>query len=77
LTEDAALRHQLVANLKRQLQKFLLRAEIEKLMRAFEKCSEGEFWPGGLQKLSRSLAILFLDLLYGASAFYLCIFRRK
>jgi glycosyltransferase involved in cell wall biosynthesis len=77
LTEDAALREQLVANGKRQLQKFILRAEIEKLIRVFEECSEGEFWPGKLQKLSRSLAILFLDLLYGVSAVYLSIFRRK
>jgi glycosyltransferase involved in cell wall biosynthesis len=74
---DAALREQLVANGKRQLQKFVLRAEIEKLIRAFEKCSDGELWPDRLEKLSRSLAILWLDLLYGASAAYLSIFRRK
>jgi glycosyltransferase involved in cell wall biosynthesis len=74
---DAALREQLVANGKRQLQKFILRAEIEKLIRVFDECSEGEFQPGRMQKLSRSLAILFLDLLYGASAVYLSIFARK
>jgi glycosyltransferase involved in cell wall biosynthesis len=93
LTEDAALRHQLVANGKRQLQKFLLRAEIDKLMRFFEKCIEGEFWPGGCKNClglspgtgCRSVAsttsswraILFLDLLYGPSACYLYIFGRK
>ena len=74
---DAALRGQLVANGRRQLQKFILRAEIEKLIRVFEECSEGEFWVGRMQKLSRSLAILFLDLLYGASVIYLWIFRPK
>ena len=77
LTEDGALREQLVSGGKRQLEKFVLKAEIEKLMGVFEKYSEGTFWPGRLQKLSRSLAILFLDLLYAASAIFLSTFRKK
>jgi glycosyltransferase involved in cell wall biosynthesis len=72
LTEDIVLREQLVAKGKRQLQSFVLRAEIGKLIRIFEKCSGSKFSPGGpLQQFSKSLAILFLDFLYATSVLWL------
>jgi glycosyltransferase involved in cell wall biosynthesis len=77
LTEDAVLREQLVAKGKRQLQLFVLNAEIGKLVSVFEKHSEVEFSPGGLQQLWRSLAIPFLDFLYATSTLYSFALRRK
>jgi glycosyltransferase involved in cell wall biosynthesis len=73
LTEDGILREQLVANGERQLQTFILKAEIEKLARVFEKSADAEFRPAGLEHLSRYLAVLFLDLLYAISALYVSI----
>jgi|HubBroStandDraft_6_1064221.scaffolds.fasta_scaffold77002_3 glycosyltransferase involved in cell wall biosynthesis len=80
LTEDGILREQLMANGERQLQTFILKAEIEKLTRVFEKSTDAEFRPTVLEDLPRRLAILFLDLLYATSALYESIlggFRRK
>ena len=68
LTEDRILREQLVAKGKRQLQTFILKTEIEKLTRVFEKSGSTKFRVQGLQQIPRRLAILFLDLLYGALA---------
>jgi glycosyltransferase involved in cell wall biosynthesis len=80
LTEDGILREQLVANGERQLQTFILKAEIEKLARVIEKSGNAESRPTVLEDLPRRLAILFLDLLYATSALYESIlggFRRK
>jgi glycosyltransferase involved in cell wall biosynthesis len=71
LTEDGILREQLMAKGKRQLQTFVLNAEIAKLTRVFEKSSGAEFRAQGLQQISRRLAVLFLDLLYATSALWL------
>ena len=68
LTEDRILREQLVAKGKRQLQTFILKTEIEKLTRVFEKSGSTKFRVQGLQQIPRRLAILFLYLLYGALA---------
>ena len=75
LTEDKVLREQLVANGKRQLQKFILKPEIEKLASAFEKSSEAKLQPAKLEYLPRRLAILFLDLIYAVSTLYASVTR--
>jgi glycosyltransferase involved in cell wall biosynthesis len=69
LTEDRIVGQQLVNNGKRQLQKFILKTEIEKLVRVFEKCAAAELW--GIQGLQRRLAIFFFGLLYALSPIYL------
>jgi glycosyltransferase involved in cell wall biosynthesis len=77
LTEDRMLREQLVAKGKRQLQTFILKAEIGKLIRVFEKYSEAQFWWSGFEQVARSLAIRFLDALYATTVLCLSAFRRK
>ena len=64
LTEDRNLREQLMANGKRQLQTFILKAEIEKLAHLFKTSSAAEFRSARLAYLPRRLAMVFLDFLY-------------
>jgi glycosyltransferase involved in cell wall biosynthesis len=71
LTEDRNLRERLVAQGKRQLQTFVLKVEIEKLTRVFEKAGSAELRVQPLQQIPRRLAILFLDLRYATSALWL------
>jgi glycosyltransferase involved in cell wall biosynthesis len=71
LTEDRNLREQLTANGKRQLQTFILKAEIEKLARVFQESSDAKRRRGGLEQLPRRLAILFLDVAYATSTLWL------
>jgi len=80
LTEDRILREQLVVKGKCQLQTFILKVEIEKLTRLFEKSGDVKFRPTVLDRLLRRLAVLILDLAYATSALYRSIsrgFRRK
>jgi len=73
LTEDKILRQQLVANGKLRLQTFVLRTEIEKLTRLFDRYSDAELHPHRGQQIPRYLAILFLEFLYAASSLCLSI----
>jgi glycosyltransferase involved in cell wall biosynthesis len=68
LTEDKILRERLIANGTRQLRAFILKTEIEKLARVFEKCGDADLRPQRVQKIARWLAILFLEILYAVSA---------
>ena len=69
LTDNQIVGQQLVENGRRQLQKFVLKAEVEKLVRIFEKCAAAELL--GVKGLQRRLAILFFGLLYALSPIYL------
>jgi glycosyltransferase involved in cell wall biosynthesis len=79
LTEESIVRQELIAHGKRQLQKFVLRTELEKLLGVFRKCGTGEIRSKIVARVQSHLTIFFFVLLDAFSAAYflgLDCFRR-
>jgi glycosyltransferase involved in cell wall biosynthesis len=73
LTEDRILQERLVAKGKRQLQTFVFKTEVAKLVHLFEEYGDVEVLPQPLQQIPMHFAIWCLDFLYAASALCLSI----
>jgi glycosyltransferase involved in cell wall biosynthesis len=70
LTEDNTFREGLAAIGKRQLQKFVLRTEIGKLVNLFEKLGSADFSVKEVPRMRFQMAILFFEVVDVASAVF-------